>query len=128
MTFFTRKCIRIMMPWLVWLGLSIVPYTERSWVQFLVRTHTWVADLIPRPGTYERQLIDVSDISVSLSFPLPFSLKINEHALGWGLKKKMYMANDKTSHKLEKDMQTAKKRFVTCFTQCWISRIYRTIA
>ena len=41
-------------------GGSIVPYTERPWVQFPVRAHTQVVGSVPSWGTCEWQPIDAS--------------------------------------------------------------------
>ena len=47
------------MPWLVWLSrLSAGLQTKSLLVQFLLSVRDWVAGLVP--GTYERQLVDVS--------------------------------------------------------------------
>ena len=62
---------------------SVIVYTERTWVWFPVRTHTWIADSVPSWGRYGRQPTHVSlshcyfslSLSPSHSFSLPLSLK-----------------------------------------------------
>ena len=67
------------LPWLGGsVGWSVVLYTKRLQVQFLVGAHTWVAGLIPGEGTYGREANDVSHIDISFSLSLsslPLSLK-----------------------------------------------------
>ena len=56
---------------------SVKVQSKRLPVQFLVRAHAWVAGSVPGWGTYDREPIDVSHISVSLLLFLPaFPLKI----------------------------------------------------
>ena len=57
---------------------SIIPNTERSPVQFPIRTHTWVAGTVPGRSACERQPIDVSltSMSVCLSAYLSLSLSL----------------------------------------------------
>ena len=53
--------------WVVSVGWSMIPYTKRLQVQFLVRAHTQGVGLIASWGPYGRQLIDVPLSHLSLS-------------------------------------------------------------
>nr|KAF6500836.1 hypothetical protein HJG59_007875 [Molossus molossus] len=57
--------------------LSIEPCSKRSLVQFPVRTHAQVVDPIPSGGYAGggQSIFSLIDVSISLSFSLPLSLK-----------------------------------------------------
>ena len=64
--------------WLMWLsGLSTGLWTKRSLVWFLVRAHNWVAVQVPIWG----HATGNQSMFLSLSFSLPYSLKINKYNL-----------------------------------------------
>ena len=74
------KCLHVL-PWLLWLsGWSAGLQTERLLVRFLVRAHAWVGGRSPFGGTREAtsQCFFHTLMFLSLSFFLPFSLKINK--------------------------------------------------
>ena len=82
---------------------SIVLYTKRPWVQFLVRAHTWVVGSALGRGTYGEGDNQSVFLFLCLSLPLSLSLlphlflpfplfplkkkKINGCILGWRLRK-----------------------------------------
>ena len=60
-------------------GLSIIPQTKRSLVQFPVRAHAWVAGQIRSPVGGVWEATTYWCFSPSLSPSLPLSLKINKY-------------------------------------------------
>ena len=70
------------MPWLVGFSwLEHHPVTKRLWVRFPVRAHTEAAGLIPIEALMvgnQSKLLSRINVSLSLPFSLPLSLKINE--------------------------------------------------
>ena len=82
--------------WLIWLEHR--PVTERMWVRFLVRAHTYVARLIPGPGagmgTYNPGSRHRSRVwmrtggNQSINISLSFSLKKAMKKMYWGEDKK----------------------------------------
>ena len=64
-------------PWLGgWVDWSVIPYTKRLWVRFLVRARSWVVGSVPTWGAYRRQPVCFCltemflSLSLSLSPPL----------------------------------------------------------
>ena len=122
------------MPWPVWLSWSVIPYTKRLQVQFLVRAHTWVAGSIPSPGAYDPQFWHIGEAAnqcfspTSLFLSFSIFLKSNEKCSQVRVEKKgqdppcRVVGNKQVQHKARLGQEPSKgsNSCLILFTALWL--------